>query len=52
MTETDEWKQNIQTRGWIDRFANAEGCRSGLKFHYEQMRLGLSELGLAKTSQQ
>ena len=50
MTETGEWKQSIQTRGWIDRFASAEGCRSGLKFYYEQMRLGLSELGLDSRS--
>lgn len=48
MAETDDWKQSIQKRGWIDKFATAEGCRSGLKFHYEQARLGLGELGLAK----
>jgi putative tricarboxylic transport membrane protein len=48
MADTDEWKQNIQKRGWIDKFATAEGCRNGLRFHYEQARLGLSELGLAK----
>ena len=48
MVETDEWKQNVHRRGWLDKFATSEGCRSGLRFHYEQARLGLSELGLAK----
>jgi len=48
MTTTDEWREDVQKRGWIDKFAGAEGCRNGLRFHYEQARIGLTELGLAK----
>ena len=48
MVNTDEWKDLIEKRGWADRFASAEGCKTGLKRQYDQMRLGLGELGLAK----
>lgn len=48
MVETPEWKQLLENRSWVDRFANAEGCRAGFKVQYDQMRLGLQELGLAK----
>ena len=48
MTETPEWKQLIDTRSWVDRYANAEGCKAAFKVQYDQMQLGLQELGLAK----
>ena len=48
MTETPEWKQLLETRSWVDRYANAEGCKTAFKVQYDQMKLGLQELGLAK----
>ena len=48
MVETPEWKQQLESRSWIDRFTGAEGCKAGLKVQYDQMRVGLQELGLAK----
>ena len=48
MTETPEWKQVIEQRSWVDRYANAEGCKTAFKVQYDQMRAGLQELGLAK----
>lgn len=48
MTETPEWKQIIEQRSWVDRYANAEGCKAAFKVQYDQMRSGLQELGLAK----
>ena len=48
MAETPEWKQMLETRTWVDRFAGAEGCKAALKYQYDQMRAGLLELGMAK----
>lgn len=48
MVETPEWKQMVENRSWIDRFAGAEGCRAAFKTQYDQMHAGLAELGLAK----
>jgi putative tricarboxylic transport membrane protein len=48
MADTAEWKQLLESRAWVDRFAGAEGCRAALKYQYDQMRAGLLELGLAK----
>jgi putative tricarboxylic transport membrane protein len=48
MAETPEWKQVLETRSWVDRFAGAEGCKAGFKVQYDQMHIGLRELGLAK----
>ena len=48
MTETAEWKQILELRSWVDRYANAEGCKTAFKVQYDQMRAGLQELGLAK----
>ena len=48
MTETTEWKQLLETRSWVDRFATAEGCKAAFKVQYDQMHTGLQELGLAK----
>ena len=48
MSETDEWKQMLAKRAWVNRYSGPEGCRAGLKRQYDQMRRGLAELGLAK----
>jgi putative tricarboxylic transport membrane protein len=48
MTETAEWKQNVERRGWIPKFLGSKDCSEGLKMHYGMMREGLTELGLAK----
>lgn len=48
MTETAEWKQNVERRGWIPKFIGSRDCGEGLKAHYGMMREGLAELGLAK----
>lgn len=48
MTETAEWKRNVERRGWIPKFASSKDCSEGLKMHYGLMREGLMELGLAK----
>ncbi len=48
MVETPEWKQLLETRSWVDRYANAEGCKAAFRTQYDQMHLGLQELGLAK----
>lgn len=50
MTESPEWKQLIDSRSWVDRFAGADGCRAAFKVQYDQMHTGLQELGLAKRS--
>lgn len=48
MVETEEWKEMLEKRGWVNRFSGAAGCQDGLKRQYDQMRAGLAELGLAK----
>jgi len=48
MVETPEWKQLLDNRSWVDRFAGADGCKTALKLQYDQMHIGLQELGLAK----
>jgi len=48
MVETPEWKQLVDNRSWVDRFAGAEGCKAAFKTQYDQMHIGLQELGLAK----
>lgn len=48
MTDSAEWKQLLEQRSWVDRYANAEGCKAAFKVQYDQMRTGLQELGLAK----
>ena len=48
MVEAPEWKQLLDNRSWVDRFASAEGCKAAFKAQYDQMHIGLQELGLAK----
>jgi len=48
MTETKDWRSNLDRRLWVHSFTGAEGSRSALKTQYEEMRAGMAELGLAK----
>lgn len=48
LSESPEWKELLATRAWVNRYAGREGCTAGFKRQYDQMRRGLSELGLAK----
>jgi putative tricarboxylic transport membrane protein len=48
MVDTPEWKQMLESRSWIDRYAGAEGCKAGFKAQYDQLHVGLQALGLAK----
>ena len=48
LADTQEWKDMLAKRAWVNRFSGPEGCRAGLKRQYDQMRRGLQELGLAK----
>ncbi len=48
MTDSAEWKQVLETRSWVDRFAGAEGCKVAFKAQHDQMHSGLQALGLAK----
>lgn len=48
MVQTQEWKEMLEKRAWVDRFSGAQGCQGGLKRQYEQMHAGLAALGLAK----
>lgn len=48
MTDLPEWKQLLEKNVWLDRYATADECRAGFKVQYEQMRTGLTALGLAK----
>lgn len=48
LSETEDWKQLLAKQSWVNRFAGPEGCLAGMKRQYDTMRIGLSELGLAK----
>lgn len=48
MTETGEWKQQLEKNLRVDSFTGAEGSRKALKVQYGEMQPGLTELGLAK----
>jgi putative tricarboxylic transport membrane protein len=48
MTETGDWQQRLEKNLWVNSFAAAEGSRKALALQYDQMRVGLAELGLAK----
>lgn len=48
LSETEDWREMIANRAFANRFAGSDGCVSGMKRQYDQMRSGLSELGLAK----
>lgn len=48
MTESGEWQKSLEQNSWVNSFTGAEGSRRELKLQYDEMRLGLVELGLAK----
>jgi putative tricarboxylic transport membrane protein len=48
MTETKDWRSNLEKRLWVDSFTGAEGSRRVLKAQYDEVRAGMAELGLAK----
>jgi putative tricarboxylic transport membrane protein len=48
LSESAEWKEMLAKRAWVNRYANHDGCTTGFKRQYDQMRRGLQELGLAK----
>lgn len=48
LSETDEWKRNLDKNVWTNNFTGAAGSLHELKLQYDEMRLGLLELGLAK----
>ncbi|MCC7486695.1 MAG: tripartite tricarboxylate transporter substrate binding protein [Burkholderiales bacterium] len=48
MAQTAEWRDMLEKRAWIDRFAGAEGCQRAMRRQYDLMRSGLQELGLAR----
>lgn len=48
MTDTPEWRKNLEKNLWENSFTGSEGSRNALKVQYEEMRTGLAELGLAK----
>ena len=48
LSESPEWKELLEKRAWVNRYAEREGCTAGFKRQYDQMRRGLQELGLAK----
>lgn len=48
MTDTADWKKEVERRGWMASFKLARDCHSGIKQQYDLMHEGLSALGLAK----
>ncbi len=48
MAATDEWKTRLERNAWSDSYTGAAGSLRELKLQYDEMRLGLLELGLAK----
>jgi putative tricarboxylic transport membrane protein len=48
MSETAEWRKNLEKNLWENSFTGAEGSRAALKAQHEEMRAGMAELGLVK----
>ena len=48
MTDTDERKANLEKRAWANSLTGSAGSSRELKLQYDEMRVGLAELGLAK----
>ena len=48
ITETADWKKEVEHRGWMASFKVAKDCHSGIKVQHELMHEGLTALGLAK----
>ena len=48
MARGAEWKAHLDKNQWADSFATAEGSRRALAEQYEEMRAGLTTLGMTK----
>ncbi len=48
MTDTADWKKEVERRGWMASFKPAKDCHAGIKQQYDLMHEGLSALALAK----
>lgn len=50
MARSAEWQAWLEKNQWSNSFAGADGCRKILAEQYEEMRVGLTALGMAKTA--
>lgn len=48
LTESDEWKNSLETNGWIPAYLNGSDTRKSLRLQYEEIKTLLNDLGLAK----
>lgn len=48
MSETAEWRRNLEKNLWENSYTGAEGSRKALKVQHDEMRAGMAELGLVK----
>jgi putative tricarboxylic transport membrane protein len=48
MVAADEWRQNLEKNARANSYTGSAGSRNALEGQYEQMRAGLTELGLAR----
>jgi len=48
MTDTPEWRKNLEKNLWENSFTGSEGSIKALRVQFDEMRTGLAELGLAK----
>jgi len=48
MTATEEWKKEMEENFWVNGYANARDARRRLDEEFEEYRLILTEIGMAK----
>jgi putative tricarboxylic transport membrane protein len=48
VTQTPEWKQDLEKNFWVDAYANAADTRNRLDREYAEIKQSMSALGLAK----
>jgi putative tricarboxylic transport membrane protein len=48
LVQSEEWRRSLEQNSWSPGYAGSEGSRAALRLQYDQLRTGLSELGLAK----
>lgn len=48
MSESDSWRTQLERNLWVNSFADSKGSAAALKAQQDEMRVGLTELGLAK----
>jgi putative tricarboxylic transport membrane protein len=48
VTQTPEWKQDLEKNFWVDAYASAAETRSRLDTEYAEIKQSMSALGLAK----